>query len=267
MNDERDELGNSLHLEVGALAIRAATKAIRSKVDNDREYQEKSSRGDVVTTLDRESEDIILTHLNRRFPHDSVDAEEGGMYMKNGSANCWYVDPLDGSHNVLIGIHIAGIALAMYQDGQPVVALASDVFAQRTLGSLHGQIALTENCNLASKQFRAAGVALQQGYAVDRASLALGAVRQTLESWYPRVLYTWSPIVDLILMARGYLAGCVVLGVTGHERYAILPIARAIGFEVIHLNGERVEERDLPTDYLLCWKSESERLLSAVSGW
>jgi myo-inositol-1(or 4)-monophosphatase len=70
----------------------------------------------LVTEVDRESEQLIVTHLLNAFPVHNIVAEEGD-YPQGDSPFRWIIDPLDGTTNyahgfpwfcVSIGLEVAG---------------------------------------------------------------------------------------------------------------------------------------------------------------
>lgn len=71
----------------------------------------KSSRTDLVSDADRESEALILGMIRRERPDDGIMAEEGGT-GEDRSGVLWLVDPLDGTINFLWGIPQWSVTLA-----------------------------------------------------------------------------------------------------------------------------------------------------------
>lgn len=71
---------------------------------------------DLVTEVDHRSEDFLVSSIQARFPDDPIITEESGA-LAGGSANRWYIDPLDGTLNYAHGIAIYGVSLA-YADPQ-----------------------------------------------------------------------------------------------------------------------------------------------------
>lgn len=63
----------------------------------------KSSRTDLVSDADRESEELILGMLRAARPDDEIVSEEGGG-GQGASGIRWLVDPLDGTINYLWGL-------------------------------------------------------------------------------------------------------------------------------------------------------------------
>lgn len=88
---------------VDALAQKAARLAgnmLKASLENDVEIEltSKSSDIDVVTQLDKKSENLIIEILSSGFPEFGILAEESGV--SQGFSNCsyiWNIDPLDGT--------------------------------------------------------------------------------------------------------------------------------------------------------------------------
>ncbi len=84
-----------------------------------REQSEISAAGteykghiDLVTEVDRESETRLVEALGRRFPDDSILAEED--HRREGpSGRRWIIDPLDGTTNYVHGHPFFGISLGL----------------------------------------------------------------------------------------------------------------------------------------------------------
>jgi myo-inositol-1(or 4)-monophosphatase len=71
----------------------------------------KSSATDMVTEVDRASEDLIVADLLAAFPEDGILAEEGGG--RPGSSGVrWVIDPLDGTTNFLYGFGSWAVSVA-----------------------------------------------------------------------------------------------------------------------------------------------------------
>lgn len=88
----------------------------------------KSSAVDVVTEVDRRSEELVRQMLADLRPHDAVLGEEGGAASGTSGVR-WVVDPVDGTVNLLYGIEQFAVSLAAEVDGQPVAGVVVDVTA------------------------------------------------------------------------------------------------------------------------------------------
>ncbi|MEV7006215.1 inositol monophosphatase family protein [Streptosporangium sp. NPDC051022] len=84
----------------------------------------KSSPTDVVTALDRASEELIRDRIRAVRPGDAILGEEGGS-TGDGRVR-WIVDPIDGTVNFLYGLPEWAVSLAVEVDGE-IVAGAVNV--------------------------------------------------------------------------------------------------------------------------------------------
>ncbi|SHK06406.1 myo-inositol-1(or 4)-monophosphatase [Nocardiopsis flavescens] len=84
----------------------------------------KSSPTDVVTKMDRATEELIRSRLLAARPDDAILGEEGGEEHGDGGVR-WVVDPIDGTVNYLYGQPDWGVAIAAEIDGEVVAAAVS----------------------------------------------------------------------------------------------------------------------------------------------
>lgn len=113
-----------------ALARATAAEAGRMLLERAGEpkvVESKSSPTDVVTQLDRASEDLIRERILAGRPGDAILGEEGGE-VGAGAAVRWIVDPLDGTVNYLYGLPDWAVSIAAEVDGEVV---AGAVFVPR----------------------------------------------------------------------------------------------------------------------------------------
>jgi myo-inositol-1(or 4)-monophosphatase len=69
-------------------------------------------RNELVTTEDARSERNILSELRQNFPDHTFISEEAGLRQGSGDY-VWYVDPLDGTSNYVMGNPLYGISIAL----------------------------------------------------------------------------------------------------------------------------------------------------------
>jgi len=80
------------------------------------------SRTNLVTNMDRASEEYIVKKISGRFPDHAIIAEEGSRKETKGEF-IWYVDPLDATNNYAHGLPIFCVSLGVYsRDMNCVVA-------------------------------------------------------------------------------------------------------------------------------------------------
>jgi len=97
-------------------AREAAALVARGRAGAAGQVDVKSSSVDVVTAVDRASEELIVGRLLAARPDDGVLGEEGGS--REGSSGVrWVVDPIDGTVNFLYDLPAYAVSIAAEVDG------------------------------------------------------------------------------------------------------------------------------------------------------
>jgi myo-inositol-1(or 4)-monophosphatase len=71
---------------------------------------------DLVTEVDRASEDLLLAQINEHWPGSHIMAEESGI-IKGDVNYTWYIDPVDGTINYAHHIPIFCVSIGYAQAG------------------------------------------------------------------------------------------------------------------------------------------------------
>jgi myo-inositol-1(or 4)-monophosphatase len=91
-----------------------------------------------VTETDLAINDLILKEIKENFPNHSILAEEGSDHDESHQY-VWVCDPVDGTHNFSHGLPTATFALALLQNGQPILGVILDPFEDRTYWAERGR--------------------------------------------------------------------------------------------------------------------------------
>jgi len=83
---------------------------------------ERKGKLDLVTEVDRASEELVAAALLGAFPQDGYLGEEGGSRGGPGPFR-WIVDPLDGTTNYVHGLPIFAVSIALEHDGRTVAGV------------------------------------------------------------------------------------------------------------------------------------------------
>jgi histidinol-phosphatase len=78
----------------------------------------------LVTEVDQAIERMIRARLNTEYPDAGIVGEEEGTEAADACV-CWYVDPIDGTHNYVRGVPIFATLLAVSVDGEMQLAVVS----------------------------------------------------------------------------------------------------------------------------------------------
>jgi myo-inositol-1(or 4)-monophosphatase len=74
-------------------------------------------RVDLVTEMDRRSEDFLVNAIRSKFPDHTIFTEESG-HLAGKTDHCWYIDPLDGTTNYAHNMPIFSVSIAYASAGQ-----------------------------------------------------------------------------------------------------------------------------------------------------
>lgn len=113
---------------IRAFAIQTARKAganLMYGFTEHKEIERKSSRIDLVTQFDKESEALIIKEILEHYPETGIVAEEGSSRNPENRYR-WYIDPLDGTNNFVHGIPIFSVSMALYDGNEPLVGVVYD---------------------------------------------------------------------------------------------------------------------------------------------
>ena len=101
---------------------------------------ERKAAVDLVTEIDRASERVVVDGLRRSFPEHAIVAEESTSGRPPAGRHCWYVDPLDGTTNVVHGLPHCSVSLALTApDGAPELAVVYDPCKDELFHAVRGQ--------------------------------------------------------------------------------------------------------------------------------
>ncbi|MFH1445268.1 MAG: inositol monophosphatase family protein [Nanoarchaeota archaeon] len=86
-------------VDTALIAVKRAGKLIRSNYGHIEEIDIKENNWhDIVTNVDKESNEILLSTIREKFPEHNIISEESKQ-KQTSSDYTWYFDPLDGTTN------------------------------------------------------------------------------------------------------------------------------------------------------------------------
>lgn len=116
-----------LMLEVKSWIIEAATE-IKEKLKSPIIVEEKSNRHDLVTNVDKETEEFLVGKIRKYYPNDKIIGEEGlGDKLASSEGRIWIIDPIDGTLNFVKQQENFCIMIGIFEDNVPVLGFIYDV--------------------------------------------------------------------------------------------------------------------------------------------
>jgi histidinol-phosphatase len=123
-----------------------AGQQIRQIVTLGYQVEDKSDQSP-VTTADRWVNDRFISEVRDRFPGDGVLGEEAS-HVTDGDRT-WVIDPVDGTQQLILGIPVFMVSIALVLNGEPVVAVAHNPSTRESYWAGHGTGAYRDGTRLA----------------------------------------------------------------------------------------------------------------------
>lgn len=226
-----------------ALAGEAAALVARRRAEGVQVEATKSSPVDVVTAVDRESEQLIRSRLAEARPGDGVLGEEDGS-TPGSTGWRWVADPIDGTVNYLYGLPAYAVSLAAEKDGVVQVGVVVDVAAGATYHAVRGQGAFRDGARLrvrptppVAERLVFTGFNYEQHTRVVQAAAAAALLPRVRD-----LRRSGSCALDLCRIAEGAGDGYVEEGVSIWDHAAGALIAREAGARTLVTTGRGGKE-------------------------
>jgi len=197
--------------ELTRLATEAARSAGAVVMNGFEKPHDTSMKGkrELVTEVDRASEEIIIRAISAECPDDLIIAEETAPELAE-SSRVWIIDPLDGTNNYAHGYPFFSVAIALEEEGELTAGVVYDplrdemFIAERRQGaSLNGQPMRVSANALLLESLVATGFPYDRtddsGNNLDNLNRFIVAVRGIRRGG--------SAELDLVYVARGRLDG------------------------------------------------------------
>ena len=128
---------------------------IREGFDKNIEIEFKTNESNLVTEIDKKSEEVIIKYIQKNFPTHNILTEESGEY-KASSDYTWVIDPLDGTTNFAHKLPIFAVSIGLMKENATIAGVVYDVMrnviyaAERGGGSFANgkKLSVSENDNL-----------------------------------------------------------------------------------------------------------------------
>lgn len=130
------------YLHTAILAAQAAAAIHRfHALDVDKQVESKTNYADLVTVVDRRSEERIREIILAQHPgHTVLGEEQGEVTGERASARYrWIVDPLDGTLNYAHGFPFYCVSVALEIDGEVEVGVVLDSVRNELYSAIRGQ--------------------------------------------------------------------------------------------------------------------------------
>ncbi|MFT4416064.1 inositol monophosphatase family protein [Fredinandcohnia humi] len=120
--------------------IKEAGERIRNSFKMELIIETKSNPDDLVTNIDKETEQFFIENIAKTFPGHQILGEEGfGDSIQSMKGITWIIDPIDGTMNFIHQQRNFAISVAVYEEGVGQIGLIYDVVHDELYHARKGQ--------------------------------------------------------------------------------------------------------------------------------
>ncbi|NLP44080.1 MAG: inositol monophosphatase [Peptococcaceae bacterium] len=202
----------------------------------------KSSEVDLVTEIDKISEEFFIEAISKKYPGHSILSEESGENEYRGSDFRWIIDPLDGTTNYAQGLPIYAISVALQYKGETELGVIYLPMLDLLFEAVRGQKAYLngEKIEVGTKT-RMKECLLATGFPYDQAQTTDNNTNY-FSYFVPRaraIRRLGSAAYDLANVAAGIVDGYWELNLSLWDVAAGILLVQEAGGKVILLNQKR----------------------------
>lgn len=126
--------------KVAKSLIKEAAGRIRASFTTELIIESKSEANDLVTNIDKETEQYFIKNIKQNFPDHRIMGEEGfGDDIQDLSGYVWILDPIDGTMNFIHQKKNFAISLGIFKDGEGILGYIYDVMGDDLLSAALGE--------------------------------------------------------------------------------------------------------------------------------
>jgi len=114
-------------LNVAIEAAKQAGKFLKQNLGKVRDIRQKSGQErNLVTEIDKRSEQMIIETIRKHYPNHDILAEESGSTQGKSSEYKWVIDPLDGTTNFTHGLPVYCVSIGLELKGEIIAGVIYD---------------------------------------------------------------------------------------------------------------------------------------------
>ncbi len=202
----------------------------------------KGEINNLVTNVDKRSEEMIIRAIKKEFPAHSVLAEESGGH--NGQKEfIWVVDPLDGTINFAHTFPVFCVSIGLLQKGVPKIGVVYDPTRGELFTAIKGEGARLNGRRICVSKNKTVGdslVATGFSYKVQDKKRNIKYFAKMLQS-AQAMRRPGSAAIDLSYVACGRLDGFWELNLSPWDTAAGCLLVEEAGGVVTTINGGKYD--------------------------
>ena len=222
------------------IIARQAGLILREGYEKAHEIKQKTRQDDLVTEMDKKSEDLILDRLSKLYPGDMIVTEETGTHTGDAE-HVWYIDPCDGTMNYAHGLPLFAVSIGYACKGELTMGVVYDpmrdecFYAEKGKGAwVNGKPIHASNCTELKDALLVTGFSIST---MDKKGLSNFPPFEHLMRTTAGVRRTGVAALEIAYVACGRLDGYWSIKLCAWDVAAGFVIARETGIKITALDG------------------------------
>lgn len=218
--------------------IQQAAETLKYSLNRELQVEEKKSSSDLVTEMDKATEQFFINKIREYYPTHKVIGEEGlGDNVEDTKGTIWIIDPIDGTLNFVKAKNHFGIMIGIFEDGMPVAGYIYDVMNSDLYYGIVGEDVYLNNHPLEPLEITQLNQSLVLGN-VESFSNNVYNMKALLNVSLGARSYG-SAAIEIIGLIRGEAALYFSAGLRPWDFAAGYAICESMGYKVTTIDGSR----------------------------
>ncbi|MBZ6485119.1 inositol monophosphatase family protein [Priestia aryabhattai] len=220
--------------------LKKAGDNIRKALENEMKIEEKADKDDLVTNIDKETEEFFVESIKKEFPEHKILGEEGiGEKITNLKGIVWILDPIDGTMNFIVQKRNFAISLGIFEDGVGKLGYVYDVMREQIYSAVKGNGALLNGNPIAP---------VNNSEKLEDTLIIAGYV-ETIK-YYPKIIqliekshgmrFLGSAALEMMEIGSGRAGAFIHKGLNPWDIAGSVVILEELGVKISRINGDEV---------------------------
>lgn len=224
--------------------VNEAGESIRKSFNQHLSIQTKSNANDLVTNIDKETEQFFIKKIKEAYPHHKIMGEEGfGDKLDSLEGIVWMIDPIDGTMNFIHQQRNFAISIGVYEDGVGKIGLVYDVVHDELYHAFSGKGAYlneTPIANLSETSVKKSIIALNATWVMKNHRIDHNLLIPLVRDARGTRSYG-SAALEMVFVATGRVDAYISMRLSPWDYAAGAVIIKELGGVVTNLRGEKLD--------------------------
>lgn len=216
-------------------------KEIKTYIEDNRitYVDTKSNYKDLVTNIDREVENLLISRIKESFPNDLIVAEESfNKELKLSEGPVWFIDPIDGTANFVKQGEDYCSMIGYFEDSSPKLSYIFDIEKDKLYSAKEGLGIFVNELEIPGIEDTSLEEAI---ISIDIARLLDTEIFKKVTSQAFRIRHVGASGLDGMKVALGRYGGYISSGGGLWDIAPHILFAKEQGLNIYDFEGEKIQ--------------------------